>query len=74
MRIASTVSGAREILGENNDYGLVVGLEDDDLYDGLKKMITDEKLRYHYKEKANERGQFFNTENAVRDTVKFFED
>lgn len=71
--ISTNVSGAKEILGENNEYGLVVGMEDEDLYKGLKEMLTNEELRNFYKEKAKIRGEFFNTENAVRETVKHFE-
>ena len=71
--ISTNVSGAKEILGENNEYGLVVGMEDEDLYKGLKEMLTNEELRNSYKEKAKIRGEFFNTETAVRETVKHFE-
>lgn len=71
--ISTNVSGAKEILGEHNEYGLVVGMEDEDLYQGLKEMLTNEELRNSYKEKAKIRGEFFNTENAVRETVKHFE-
>lgn len=71
--ISTNVSGAKEILGENNEFGLVVGMEDEDLYKGLKEMLTNDELRKAYKEKAKIRGEFFNTENAVRETVKHFE-
>lgn len=71
--VSTNVSGAKEILGENNEYGLVVGMEDEDLYNGLKEMLTNEELRNYYKKQADIRGKFFNTENAVRETVKHFE-
>lgn len=71
--ISTNVSGAKEILGENNEYGMVVGMEDEALYQGLKEMLTNEELRSSYREKAKIRGEFFNTENAVRETVKHFE-
>ena len=71
--VSTNVSGAKEILGENNKYGMVVGIEDEDLYKGLKEMLTSEELCNSYKEKAKKRGEFFNTENAVRETVKHFE-
>ena len=71
--VSTNVSGAKEILGENNEYGMVVGMDDEDLYKGLKEMLTNDEVRNSYKEKAKERGEFFNTENAVRETVKHFE-
>ena len=71
--VSTDVSGAKEILGENNEYGLGVGMDDEDLYKGLKEMLTNDELRASYKEKAKIRGEFFNTETAVRETVKHFE-
>ncbi len=71
--VSTNVSGAKEILGENNEYGLVVGVDDEDLYNGLKEMLTNEEVRNYYKKQAEIRGEFFNTENAVRETVKHFE-
>lgn len=60
------VSGMKEMLGENNEYGIITENNEDALYDGIKYLLdTPAKLAY-YKEKAAERGKLFSTENTVR--------
>lgn len=60
------VSGMKEMLGENNEYGLVVDNDEESLYQGIKKLITDKELLSHYKQKAIERGKRFSTEETVK--------
>ena len=60
------VSGMKEMLGENNEWGLVTANEDEALYRGIKGLLDDPALLAHYKEKASERGRTFSTENTVR--------
>ena len=54
------------MLGENNEYGLVVDNDEEALYQGIKKLITDKELLCHYKQKAIERGKRFSTEETVK--------
>lgn len=66
------VSGMKEMLGENNEYGLVVENNEEALYQGIKKLLDDPELLKHYKKKAAERGKMFSTEktvNAVQDML-----
>ena len=68
------MSGAREILGENNEYGLVVENSEDGIYKGIKEMLSDpDKLEY-YRVKAKERSSFFATENTVAQAQKLFDE
>lgn len=60
------VSGMKEMLGENNEYGIVTENNEDALYEGIKKMLTTEGLLEHYSEKALERGKKFSTEKTVK--------
>ena len=60
------VSGMKEMLGENNEWGIVTDNDEDALYQGIKKLLNDPKLLAHYKEKAAERGKMFSTENTVK--------
>lgn len=60
------VSGMKEMLGENNDWGLITKNDDEALYLGIKRLLDDPGLLAHYKEKAAERGKTFSTENTVR--------
>lgn len=64
--VTTLVSGMKEMLGENNEWGIVTENDEDALYEGIKKLLDDPKLLAHYKEKAAERGKTFSTENTVR--------
>lgn len=59
------VSGMKEMLGENNEYGIVTENSEDALYEGIKSLLDNPELLRHYKEKAIERGKFFSTEKTV---------
>lgn len=60
------VSGMKEMLGENNEWGIVTENDDEALYQGIKRLLDDPELLAHYKEKAAERGKIFSTENTVK--------
>lgn len=60
------VSGMREMLGEDNEYGVVCENSEEGLYHGLKSLLSDPAKLSHYKEKAAIRGKSFSTENTVR--------
>ena len=59
------VSGMKEMLGENNEYGIVTENSEDALYNGIKKILTEPHLLEHYAKKALERGKVFSTEKTV---------
>ena len=60
------VSGMKEMLGENNEYGIVTENSEESLYEGIKSLLDNPDLLKHYKEKAIERGKFFSTEKTVK--------
>ena len=60
------VSGMKEMLGENNEWGIVTENDEEALYQGIKSLLDDPKLLAHYKEKAAQRGKTFSTENTVK--------
>lgn len=60
------VSGMKEMLGENNEWGIVTENSEEALYQGIKRLLDDPALLAHYKEKALERGKTFSTENTVK--------
>lgn len=68
------VSGMKEMLGLNNEYGVVTDNSEDGLYEGIKKLITDLPLLSYYKERAIERGRKFNTDSTVREVERLFEE
>lgn len=63
--VSTDCSGAKELLGENNEYGIVVENSTEGIYQGMKKMLSDAKLLAQYKEQAKIRGSFFSREKTV---------
>ncbi len=59
------VSGMKEMLGENNQYGVITENNDEQLYYAVKNMLLNHAMREQYKEKAIERGKIFSTSNTV---------
>lgn len=59
------VSGMKEMLGENNEYGIVTNNNEDALYDGIKQLLDDPTLLQHYTKQAALRGKDFSTEETV---------
>lgn len=72
--VTTRVSGMEEMLGNNNEFGIVVdGTGEDKLYDGLKVMVSSLKIREKYRDKARERSKIFSKENTVSEVEKMFE-
>ena len=59
------VSGMKEMLGENNEYGVVTENNEDSLYEGIKQLIDNPELLAHYKKQAKERAKIFTTKETV---------
>ena len=60
------VSGMKEMLGENNEWGIVTESSEDALYEGIRDLLDHPEKLAHYKEKAAQRGKWFSTEETVR--------
>src|SRR5690606_8339000 len=41
--LTTETAGMKEILGENNEYGIVVNNDENSLYEGLKKLLLDKE-------------------------------
>jgi len=71
--VSTNCSGAQELLGENNEYGIVTENSTDGIYLGLKEMLANpEKLKF-YKEQAKKRGHLFSKKNTVKAVDEFFD-
>ena len=57
--VTTDCSGMKELLGENNEYGIVTPNDDEALYQGIKSIVSDDNLFQSYKSKAKERGKDF---------------
>lgn len=60
------VSGMKEMLGSNNELGIVTENNEEALYHGVKRLLTEPGLLEHYKARAALRGKDFSTENTVK--------
>lgn len=70
--VTTECSGMKELLGDNDEYGIVTENTEDGLYEGMKKLLSNPKLLQEYKEKAKERGTAFSREatvHAVEETL-----
>ncbi len=66
--VSTNCSGAYELLGENNEYGIITENNEDSLYEGIKLLLDNTNLLTSYKNKAEKRGKTFSmgsTVNAV---------
>lgn len=64
------VSGMKEMLGENNEWGIVTENSEESLYQGIQSLLDSPSRLAYYKEKAAERGKTFSTENTTRAVEK----
>lgn len=70
--VSTNCSGAYELLGKNNEYGIVVENSTAGIYSGLKEMLTKEKYK-SYRDKAVLRGKEFlgaKTIEVVEDMIE----
>ena len=72
--VSTDVSGAREILGNNNEYGLVVESGEEGIYKGMKLFLDDPAKREYYAGQATVRAPFFEPEHTVRAVERLIEE
>ena len=68
------VSGMTEMLGQNNEYGVITDNNEEALYRGIKTLLDEPALLDHYKQRAEIRGKDFSTENTVKAVEKMLEE
>ena len=65
--ITTDCSGMRELLGENNEYGVVVQNDEESLYNGIKKFLENKSYIEFYTTKAIERGKKFSLTSLMNE-------
>ncbi len=63
--VATHTSAAEEFLGDDA-YGIVTGHSDEEIFEGLRRMVDDETLRAHYREQGFKRIELFSSEQTMR--------
>ena len=71
--VSTDVSGAKEVLGFHNEFGIVTGNSEEQLRQGICKLLDNSQLLAHYKMKAQERGTQFSTAQTVDEAQKLFD-
>ena len=64
--VTTSVSGMKEMLGENNEYGIVTENTENALYEGIVSLINSQERLSYYHNKALERSAVFNTKTTVK--------
>lgn len=71
--VTTMVSGMKELLGENQEYGIVVQNNEEALFQGILAILSDQKLLMHYQEQASIRGKDFTTKKTVEEAQRLFD-
>lgn len=71
--VSTLCSGAKELLGDNNEWGIVTENSEEGVFDGLYRMLVTPGLLEQYREKAKERGKFFSKNNTVKAVENMFD-
>ncbi len=69
--VATDCSGMREILGES-EYGIITDNNENALYNGVKRMITDEQIRAYYSDRATARSKKFTKSARLEELLELF--
>ena len=64
--ITTPVAGMQEMLGSNNEYGVIVDFAEEALYKEIKRFIDCPDVLHHYKHQALLRGKDFSKEKTVK--------
>ncbi|MDO4924784.1 MAG: glycosyltransferase [Turicibacter sp.] len=70
--VTTDCSGMKELLGDS-EYGLITDNDSNSLYEGLKKVLTNEELFNHYKVKIEQRSADFTLKQTMRKIESIFE-
>ena len=72
--LTTDCAGMKEMLGNNNEYGIIVNNDEQSLYYGLFKILSDNTLLENYSLAAKKRGEFFEPEQTATAVETMFEE
>lgn len=68
--VTTECSGMKEMLGKNNEYGIVTQNDEESLYLGIKEIILNKDKYNYYKNKVKERKEIFNLQKSIESIEK----
>lgn len=71
--LTTLCSGMKEMLGAQNEYGVIVNNSEEGLYQGMKELLLNPEKIDEYKKKAGIRGEYFSMEKTVRAVEEMLE-
>lgn len=71
--ISTLCSGMEELLGYNNEFGLITDNNETDLYQGLKEMLEDNGLLTYYTNQTLKKASTFSTSETVAKVEKLLD-
>lgn len=71
--LTTDCSGMKEILGANNEYGIVVENSDNGLLQGLRMIFNNPALLIQYRARVKERGEFFSPAKTLKKSEELFD-
>lgn len=72
--VTTLCSGMKEMLGENDEYGIIVENSSEGVYEGMKKILDHPELLEHYTKQAKIRGAKFSMKDTVDAVEEMFEE
>ena len=66
------VSGMKEMLGDNNEYGVITENSEEALYAGIKQLLEDSDLLEEYRKRAQKRGERFEIDKTIAAVENMF--
>lgn len=72
--VTTPVAGMEEMLGKNNEYGVITEMSEESLYTNIKELVVDYQKLNYYKKQAAFRGKYFSKENTVKAVEKYIEE
>ncbi len=64
--LTTLCAGMKEMLGENDEYGVIVENSEEGIYLGLKKFLDNTELLSHYKQQSLIRSEMFSCDKTVK--------
>lgn len=71
--VTTPVAGMKELLGDNNNFGVVTEQNEDSIFANIKKWLDEPDLLKEYKDKALKRGKEFSKKNTVKKVEEMFQ-
>lgn len=71
--VVTNCSGMHEMMGQNDEYGIVTKNDEKSLLLGIEKILTQKGLLEHYKKQAEKRGAEFTRKSTLSKAEEFFD-